>query len=157
MKIKQLKENSEYFWPVVGAEAVKFPNDQTLPEVLEDISEGISSVSGVFSSVQYDSQNKVLNFYDSDDTLVSSLDVTDFVNDGMVDNVTIENDNLVITFNSAAGKQPISIPISNMINMNDYYTKQEINEIVETIDIETIDSEDVDDIIDTIFPVQIPQ
>ena len=154
MKIKHLKENSEYFWPVVGAEAIKFPNDKTLPEVLEDIEAGAAPAEGVFTEVIYDDQNKLLKFYDYENTLVKSLDVSAFVNDGMIDSVTVENNNLVFTFNSAAGKQPISIPITNMVNLDNYYTKQELNEIIENVNIETATSQDIDNIIDTIFPLE---
>ena len=49
MKIKQLVENNEYFWPVVGAEAVKFPNNQNLTEIIEGIASSVPS--GVFSFV----------------------------------------------------------------------------------------------------------
>lgn len=154
MKIKQLIEGGEEFWPVVGAEAIKFPDDSTLPEVIEEITSGIVSVTGVFSSVEYDPEHRVLNFYDSEsEEPVDSLDVSDFVKDGMVDTVTIENNELVITFNTVSGKQPIRVPLSNLIDLSNYYTKQELNEIIETIDIQTIDSNDVDNMIDTIFPI----
>ena len=140
MKIKQLIEGGEEFWPVVGAEAIKFPDDSTLPEVIEEITSGVASVTGVFSSVEYDPEHRVLNFYDSEsEEPVDSLDVSDFVKDGMVDTV--------------AGKQPIRVPLNNLVDLSNYYTKQELNEIIETIDIQTIDSNDVDNMIDTIFPI----
>ncbi|WP_287385866.1 hypothetical protein [Lachnospira sp.] len=60
----------------------------------------------------------------------STIDVTDFIKDGMVDNVYIDNslggqDKLVITFNTDAGKQDIEIPISSIFNATNYYTKTE--------------------------------
>lgn len=45
----------------------------------------------------------------------------------MVSDVTINNDNLVITFNTDSGKQPITIPLSQIFNPNTYYTKSEVD------------------------------
>lgn len=152
MKIKQLVENNEYFWPVIGPEAVKFPNNQNLTEVIEGIAGSVPS--GVFASVQYDAGAKSLKFYDSEDNLVSTLNVTDFIKDGMLDTMVIDGDYLVATFNPAAGKEPIRIPLSSIFNVDNYYTKEQVDENITNIlsEIDTITSEDVDNIINEIFP-----
>lgn len=152
MKIKQLVENNEYFWPVVGAEAVKFPNNQNLTEIIEGIASSVPS--GVFASVEYDTEAKSLKFYDSEDNVVSTLDVTNFIKDGMLDTMVIDGDYLVATFNPAADKDPIRIPLSSIFNVDNYYTKEQVDENITNIlaEIDTITSEDVDNIISGIFP-----
>lgn len=152
MKIKQLVENNEYFWPVVGAEAVKFPNNQNLTEIIEGIASSVPS--GVFASVEYDSEAKSLKFYDSEDNVVSTLDVTNFIKDGMLDTMVIDGDYLVATFNPAADKEPIRIPLSSIFNVDNYYTKEQVDENITNIlaEIDTVTSEDVDNIISGIFP-----
>lgn len=152
MKIKQLVENNEYFWPVVGPEAVKFPNNQNLTEIIEGIAGSVPS--GVFASVEYDTEAKSLKFYDSEDNLVSTLDVTNFIKDGMLDTMVVDGDYLVATFNPAADKEPIRIPLSSIFNVDNYYTKEQVDENITNIlaEIDTITSEDVDNIISGIFP-----
>ena len=152
MKIKQLVENNEYFWPVVGAEAVKFPNNQNLTEIIEGIASSVPS--GVFASVEYDTEAKSLKFYDSEDNLVSTLDVTNFIKDGMLDTMVVDGDYLVATFNPAADKEPIRIPLSSIFNVDNYYTKEQVDENITNIlaEIDTVTSEDVDNIISGIFP-----
>jgi hypothetical protein len=51
----------------------------------------------------YNSQDKTIELKNGD-TVLASIDATDFIKDGMVSEVKIENGNLVITFNSDSGK-----------------------------------------------------
>lgn len=82
---------------------------------------------GTFADASYDSQTKRINFYDKDGNIVSYIDATDFIKDGMVSNVEILNGNLVITFNTDSGKQPISIPLTDIFNPDEYYTKTQVD------------------------------
>ena len=50
----------------------------------------------------------------------------------MVSNVEILNGNLVITFNTDAGKEPITIPLTDIFNPNNYYTKTDANGLFAT-------------------------
>lgn len=79
------------------------------------------------ASVEYVSSTKKINFKNIDDAIISEVDATAFIKDGMVDDVKIENDNLVITFNTDSGKEPISIPLSDIFNPENYYTKTEVD------------------------------
>jgi hypothetical protein len=81
----------------------------------------------------YNSTLKRLEFKDKDNTLLFSIDATAFIKDGMVTNVAIVNGNLVITFNTDSGQEPISIPITNIFNPNNYYTKNDIDLTFATI------------------------
>ena len=58
-------------------------------------------------------------------TVVAEIDAAPFIVDGMVDDVRIENGNLVIDFNTESGKQDIAIPLTEIFNPNNYYTKQQ--------------------------------
>jgi hypothetical protein len=81
------------------------------------------------ASAEYVSSTKKINFKNIDGAIISEVDATAFIKDGMVDNVEIVNGNLVITFNTDSGKEPISIPLTDIFNPNNYYTKTEINNI----------------------------
>ena len=61
---------------------------------------------------------------------IAILDATPFVKDAMVSNVAITGGNLVITWNSDAGIQPTSIPLTDIFNPANYYNKDEIDQIV---------------------------
>ena len=76
----------------------------------------------VIDGASYDSTNHLILFKNGTTTLFS-LDAAAFVKDGMVDTVTITGGNLVITFNTDAGKQAISIPITDIFDPANYYDK----------------------------------
>lgn len=85
------------------------------------------SLAGLFKSVEYDSIEKKINFKDETNTVVGYVDATDFVKDGMVNEVRIdENNNLVITFNTDSGKETISVSLGSVFEPSNYYTKDEI-------------------------------
>lgn len=96
-----------------------------------------------FGDVRYDSATHRINFYAHDNStdILAYVDATDFIKDGMVSNVEISEGNLVITFNSDAGKQPISIPLTSIFDPANYYTTAQTQSYVEgyTYDKDTID------------------
>ena len=79
------------------------------------------------ASVEYNKANKEINFKDINGTIISTIDATDFIVDGMVEDVRIENGNLVIDFNTDSGIQDIEIPLKDIFNPANYYTKDEID------------------------------
>ena len=87
-----------------------------------------------FDDVEYDSSGKTIDFY-SDGALVDSIDATDFIKDGMVDHVeltTLSGDTyLHIVFNTDAGKEPIDINLGDIFDAENYYTKQEVNDLLD--------------------------
>lgn len=89
-----------------------------------------SATSGYADSVTFNSENNYIEFY-HDDTKVYELDASDFVIDGMIDDVRIETiggvSYLVIDFNTASGKQDIQIPLTDIFNPDNYYTKTDID------------------------------
>lgn len=96
-----------------------------------------------FGYASYDSQTQRINFYSHSNSpdVLTYIDATAFIKDGMVSNVEIINGNLVITFNSDAGKQPISIPLTDIFNPANYYTTEQTQSYVSgfTYDKATID------------------
>jgi len=93
-----------------------------------------ADVEGFFGAVDYDSTSKRINFYNTSTggTVLGYVDATDFIKDGMVSNVEIKEVTgkgtcLVITFNSDSGKQAIEIPISQIFDASNYYTKSEVD------------------------------
>ena len=85
------------------------------------------SLSGLFANAEYVSSAKTINFYDKDNVLVDTIDATDFIKDGMVDNVVISGNTLIISFNTDAGKEDIEIPLTDIFNPANYYTKTDID------------------------------
>ena len=118
----------------IGGEIVTKQNINTKFDAIanQESGGGGGDVTGLFADASYDSQTKHINFYDKDNTLVAYVDATDFIKDGMVSNVEILNGNLVITFNTDAGKEPITIPLTDIFNPNNYYTKTDANALFAT-------------------------
>lgn len=81
-----------------------------------------NNLAGAFTAATYNSTTKKIVFTKQDGT-TADIDATDFIKDGMVSSVVISGGNLVITFNSDAGKQPISIPLTQIFNPSNYYDK----------------------------------
>ena len=105
----------------------------------EDVSHRLEQIEGevalkansadlltLFDSAEYNSQTKKIVFKHGDTVLVQ-IDATDFIKDGMVSNVEIVDNKLVISFNTDSGKENIEIPLSEIFNPNDYYTKAQID------------------------------
>lgn len=91
------------------------------------------SLADVFADVAYDSANARINFYGKGDTqhtnVLAYVDASDFVVDGMVEDVRIENGNLVIDFNTDSGITDISIPLTDIFDPSNYYTKTEVDDL----------------------------
>ena len=81
----------------------------------------IPDVSSYINNADYDSNDKKIKFYHGN-TLITYIDATAFIKDGMVTDVTISNGYLVITFNTDSGQEPISIPLTDIFDPSNYYT-----------------------------------
>lgn len=107
-------------------------------------------VDGLFGYSEYDQETHRINFKNtSTGSVISYIDASPFIVDGMVQNVeikdvTIEGGSvkcLVISFNTDAGKQDINIPISQVFDASNYYTKAQTDSAIAayTYDKATID------------------
>ena len=99
-------------------------------EETSGMSEDIATLeTNKFDGASYNSANHTIVFT-ANGVQKATIDASDFIKDGMVSNVEIANNNLVITFNTDAGKSPISIPLTNFFDptiLDDYFTKSEVN------------------------------
>lgn len=96
-----------------------------------------TALASKFAGASYDSNDKKIYFYDNASntgTALTYIDATDFIKDGMVDNVEIKTISgasyLAITFNSDAGKEEIDIPIADIFDASNYYTKTEVDNAI---------------------------
>lgn len=97
------------------------PDDTDIPSKTSDLTN-----DSIVDSASYDSANHQILFKNGTTTLFS-LDAAAFVKDGMVDDVEISGGNLVITFNTDAGKQDISIPLTDIFDPANYYDKDDVD------------------------------
>ena len=94
---------------------------------LDDRKADKSELSSYFNGAAYDSETREIKFYHNGE-VKTQIDATPFVKDGMVNSVRLENGYLIITFNTDAGKEPISIEIGSIFEPSNYYTKTEIDD-----------------------------
>ena len=160
-KVKQLVENNERFYPLVHADGVvfqdgsylsskAFANNSTITLTKGNWSDTFTTnassnktitlpgddTSTLFATAEYDSNSKRINFKNSSGTVISYIDATAFVKDGMIDSVSIGNGAaggpnagvscLLIDFNTDSGKTDIEIPLSQIFDPSNYLTATQI-------------------------------
>ncbi len=79
----------------------------------------------IIDSFVYNSTAKTITLSDGVNT--KTIDTSDFVKDGMIDKVEIKNGKLVITWNTDAGKTATEIPLTDIFDPSNYYTKTEVD------------------------------
>lgn len=128
-----------------------YDNESVTAGVLNDLNDKVTDLSGNVTSLSTDVANNRANiqtlsgdmtgFFDGAEYVSSahtiifkhggvtkgSIDASDFIKDGMVSSVTIKDGNLVISFNTDAGHEDITLPLSQIFNPDNYYNKTEIN------------------------------
>ena len=85
-----------------------------------------------FADAEYVASEKMIYLSNGFGEVIDSIDCTDFVIDGMVESVTLNGNILTIVFNTDAGKQNIDIDLTEFINPQNYYTKTETDNIVDS-------------------------
>lgn len=102
-------------------------DDATLDNKITGLSESVDQkLKGYVNGASYSSTDKKINLLNGE-TVIAYIDATQFIKDGMVDNVEIKNSKLVITFNTDSGKEPIELSLSDIFNPDNYYTKTDID------------------------------
>lgn len=105
------------------------------------------NIAGLFGYAYYDTTNHRISFsYSSSSAELYNIDCSSFIIDGMIDSVSIEQYSeadqatngltyLFIDFNIDAengGHTDIKIPLQNIFNPNNYYTKSEMDTTLST-------------------------
>ena len=108
--------------PTVPTNVSVFDNDAGYLTEHQDI-------SSVVDGGAYNSQTKKIELKHGS-TVLAEIDAAQFIVDGMVEDVRIENENLLINFNTDSGKQDIEIPLTDIFNPDNYYTKIETDALV---------------------------
>lgn len=67
--------------------------------------------------VEYDSVNKKIKLVAGADASKMEIPTDDFIKDGMIQTVEIKDNNLVITWNTDAGKSATNIPLSELVDV----------------------------------------
>lgn len=108
-------------------------------EIQEMIDDSIAPIKAeTVTDAEYISSAHTINLYNISGTVLSSIDATDFIKDGMVNNVEVKDVEisgetipcLAITFNTDAGHQEIDIPLSEFFDSTQYYTKSETDALL---------------------------
>ena len=104
------------------------------------------------ASAEYNETGKTIDFYNANDEIIDSIDATVFIKDGMIESVELVelsgDTYLRITWNTDAGSQVTDINIGDIFNADNYYTKVEIDDIVDDLD------EDIDNLTNAITTEQ---
>ena len=86
--------------------------------------------SSAYTGVEYVSSAATINFKDLDGNIVGSIDASDFIIDGMVEDVYLSGNTLVIDFNTESGQQDIEIDLTDFINPDLYYTSAQTDTLI---------------------------
>ena len=95
----------------------------------------IPNVGDYFDGAEYDSATTRINFKHGN-TVKAYIDAAAFIKDGMVSDVAITTPTagthsgvtcLVVSFNTDAGQDDFEIPLSDIFDPNNYYTKAQAN------------------------------
>lgn len=110
------------------------------------------SLDGYVNAATYDSTAKKI-YLKHDKSTVAEVDATAFIKDGMVSSVVVAIPSsgvnarttcLIISFNTDAGQEDIEIPISQIFNASNYYTKTQIDNAGYITDIKTINGNSIE-------------
>lgn len=110
--------------------------------VFETYSGNVDTALGTkFAGATWNSTDKKIYFYDNASatgTALAYIDATDFVKDGFLSSVTIDNRTisgesvpcLVFIWNTDAGIQETDVPLSGIFDPSNYYSKAETDEAI---------------------------
>ena len=105
--------------------------EDTRPSITVD---GVKTTLNLANRIEWDSNAKTLKLY-SGNHLLGSVDGASWVKDGMVESAAIVGNNLEITFNTDAGKEKITVPLTDIFNPDNYYDKATIDRKLEDVSI----------------------
>ena len=91
--------------------------------------EGAAASDESVSGVSYNSQTQKIEFTNSSGEIIDEIVATDFIKDGMVSNASVVGGDIVITFNTDAGKEDIHIPITSIVTVDTELTENGTNPV----------------------------
>ena len=109
------------------ASSSNLPTSDAVKAYVDAHSGGGGDTSNLGASLAYDSATKRLELKNTSKEVISSIDATAFVKDGMLDSVTVSGGNLNFVFNTDAGKETISVPLTEFFDASKYYTREQID------------------------------
>lgn len=111
-------KTDEVITSIQGDKAIKVNGNKISLSVIESAGL-INSDSGLelVLNLEYDSTDKKVKLTGDSGTIISEIDATDFIKDGMLESAKYDDTthSLVLTFNTEAGKEPITIDLSKLI------------------------------------------
>lgn len=109
------------------ASSSNLPTSDAVKAYVDAHSGGGGDTSNLGASLAYDSNTKKIELKNTSKEVISSIDATAFVKDGMLDSVTVSGGNLNFVFNTDAGKSEISVPLTEFFDASQYYTREQID------------------------------
>ena len=85
------------------------------------------------ASAEYNKNDVKIYFRNKNGQVISTVDAKDFIVDGMVSRVYINNRELIIDWNADAGIQTTRIPLDQIFNPDNYYTKAQVNDLIDGV------------------------
>lgn len=86
--------------------------------------------SSAFTDVVLNTSASTLDFYNINGDLVEQFDASSLIIDGMVEDVYISGNTLVIEFNTESGKQDINVDLSDIFDPDNYYTSAQTDTLI---------------------------
>lgn len=125
---------------ITNADIEKWNNKQDAIENLDEITDAAALAANALQpddiDFSYDASNHIITLRVGENQ--KTIDAADFVKDGMINGVTLDGTNLVISFNTDAGAENITVDLSSIIDLSNYYTKDEVNQAINGIDIPNV-------------------
>ena len=117
------------------ADIEKWNNKQDAIENLDEITDAAALVANALQpediDFSYDETNHLITLTVGENQ--KTISAADFVKDGMVSSVKLDGTNLVLSFNTDAGVDDITVDLSSLIDLSNYYTKGEVDQAINDI------------------------
>lgn len=121
--LSEYAKTSEVITELTGDKAIKVDGNKISINVI-DSSALLNTDSGleIVLGLEYDSSSKKIKLVGNNgDQIGTDIDASDFIKDGMLDSASYNADDhsLTLTFNTSSGKDPISVDLSDLIDVYD--------------------------------------
>lgn len=103
---------------------------------INQIRGGSDLAQNALRSVEFDKAKNKLYFMSAD--RIIEIDVSSFVNSGMLKGVVLDENVLTMTFNLPDGEQNVEIPLESLFSPENYYTKEGVDEQIRNLRMSSI-------------------